>query len=73
MGLLAKREYSKKDDYEYYVKQIYEEYSIRHLMLNLLHYLKKELKKYEMEYYFDEIMKLINNTYNELFLKLENQ
>lgn len=73
MGLLAKREYSKKDDYKYYVKQICEEYSIRHLMLNLLHSLKKELKKYEMEYYFDEIMKLINNTYNELFLKLENQ
>ena len=73
MGLLAKREYSKKDDYEYYVKQICEEYSIRHLMLNLLHYLKKELKKYEMEYYFDEIMKLINNTYNELFLELESQ
>lgn len=73
MGLLAKRDYSKKDDYKYYVKQICEEYSIRHLMLNLLHSLKKELKKYEMEYYFDEIMKLINNTYNELFLKLESQ
>ena len=73
MGLLAKREYSKKDDYKYYVKQICEEYSIRHLMLNVLNYSKKELKKYEMEYYFDEIMKLINNTYNELFLELESQ
>lgn len=73
MGLLAKREYSKKDDYKYYVKQICEEYSIRHLMLNVLNYSKKELKKYEMEYYFDEIMKLINNTSNELFLKLESQ
>lgn len=73
MGLLAKREYSKKDDYKYYVKQIIEEYSIRHLMSNKLNSSKKELKKYEMEYYFDEIMKLINNTSNELFLKLESQ